>query len=69
MVRCALIFAAFLTPIDCHAYIDPNAWGRLFQLLFPLLVAIGAAWMVLRQRISTLWNRLFPRRNASKDGE
>jgi hypothetical protein len=40
------------------AYIDPNAGGWLFQLLFPLIVAIGAAWAGLRARISVWWARI-----------
>ncbi|MES2353781.1 MAG: hypothetical protein V4568_05115 [Pseudomonadota bacterium] len=57
-----LAFVAIcLLPLDCYAYIDPNAGGFLFQLLFPVLVAIGGVWTVFRQRIIALWNRLFRR--------
>ncbi len=50
-----------LLPLDCYAYIDPNAGGWLFQLLFPLLVAIGGVWSIFRNRIGALWNRIFRR--------
>lgn len=56
-----LIVVLLLLPLNCHAYIDPNTGGWLFQLLFPLLVAIGGAWVVLRQRIRAFWDRLFRR--------
>ena len=39
------------------AYIDPNAGGWLYQLLFPLIVTIGAVWAGLRTRISLWWWR------------
>jgi hypothetical protein len=58
---------ALLLPADCYAYIDPNMGGWLFQMLFPVLVAIGGAWIVLRQRISDIWNRLFRHTKVNKD--
>lgn len=66
-VRWLIVCCALLTPLDCHAYIDPNAGGWLFQLLYPLLVALGAAWLALRQRIGRWWSRLLHRRNSNKD--
>jgi len=57
----ALLLLATL-PLDCNAYIDPNAGGILFQLLAPLLAAIAGVWMFLRRWISQavrqLWNAL-----------
>jgi hypothetical protein len=41
-----------------HAYIDPNSAGPLYQLLFPLLIAIGSALAMLRRTIARAWNRL-----------
>jgi hypothetical protein len=38
-------------PTTCYAYIDPNIGGWLFQLLFPVFVAIGGAWLVLKSRL------------------
>ena len=60
-------FSAVLVPANCYAYIDPNAGGWLLQLLFPLLVAIGAGWIALRRKIGALWNRLFKRPNSHED--
>lgn len=45
-------------PAPAWAYVDPNAGGLLYQILFPLLVAIGAAWAGLRHRIGYWWSRL-----------
>jgi len=55
----------YFFPINCHAYIDPNAGGFLFQLLFPLVIAVVGAWTVFRQRIGAVLNRL--RRRSSKN--
>jgi len=57
------VVSALLLPLDCYAYIDPNAGGWLFQLLFPLLVAIGGVWSIFRHRIGALWDRIFRRRD------
>jgi len=54
-----------VVPVECYAYIDPNIGGWLFQLLFPVLVAIGGAWVVLRQRIRAFWVQLFRRNSKS----
>lgn len=41
---------------EAHAYIDPNVGGWLYQLLFPLLIAIAGAWAVLRHKISAFFS-------------
>jgi hypothetical protein len=41
-----------------HAYIDPNSAGPLYQLLFPLLIAIGSVIAMLRRVIARAWNRV-----------
>jgi len=47
-----------LAPIrPAHAYIDPNAAGPLYQMLFPLLVAIGSGIAMMRRYLRQLWNR------------
>ena len=35
-------------PATCFAYIDPNAGGWFFQWLFPVFVALGGIWLVLK---------------------
>ena len=61
-IFCLVAVLALLVPLECHAYIDPNAGGWLFQMLFPLLVAIGGVWSIFRHRIAALWARIFRRR-------
>lgn len=41
---------------EAHAYLDPYLGSWLYQLLFPLLVAIAGAWAVLRHRISDFFS-------------
>ena len=46
------------------AYIDPNAGGWLFQLLFPVFVTIGGVWMVLRKKAGSLRQRWIDRKSG-----
>jgi len=43
---------------SAHAYLDPNSAGPLYQLLFPLLIAIGSVVAMLRRAIARAWNRV-----------
>jgi drug/metabolite transporter (DMT)-like permease len=56
-----------LWPASCFAYIDPNTGGIIYQILFPVLVAIAAAWTFLKDRISALWSKIFRRERTDKD--
>jgi hypothetical protein len=38
-------------PATCVAYIDPNAGGWLFQWLFPVFVAVGGLWLVVKSLV------------------
>ena len=55
-VGSALIAAVAVQP--AQAYIDPNSAGPLYQLLFPLLIAIGSAIAALRRYIARAWVRV-----------
>ena len=55
------IAALALTQGDAYAYIDPNAGGLLYQLLFPVLIAIAGAWAALRHKIAHLFSSLAKR--------
>lgn len=56
--RPALLWLLLLCPASAWAYLDPNAGGLLYQILFPLIVAVGAAWAGLRHRVGYWWARL-----------
>ena len=55
LLPAALIALVALRP--ACAYIDPNSAGPLYQLLFPLLVAIGSAIAMMRRYIGRLLSR------------
>lgn len=66
MLRLRAVVIFFLAaPITAHAYVDPNVGGWLYQLLLPVLIAIGGAWAVLRQRIKDNLGRLFTKKNKN----
>lgn len=67
-LRYAVLLCA-ATPFAAFAYIDPNAGGWLFQLLFPLLVAIAGAWGLLKRRIAGLFRRWTGKRGGGNSGE
>lgn len=60
-----VIVTLLCMPSHAHAYIDPNVGGWLYQLLFPLLIAIAGAWAVLRHKISEFFSA-FARRLRGK---
>ena len=54
-----------LLPIHAaYAYVDPNSAGLLYQILFPVLVAIASALTAMRRSLARLWRRLFRRGSA-----
>lgn len=63
MVRTVLLAAAafILGQDDAYAYIDPNVGGWLYQLLFPLLIALAGAWVALRHKIGEIFSNLAKR--------
>ncbi|HEU5442191.1 MAG TPA: hypothetical protein VFU61_00105 [Steroidobacteraceae bacterium] len=52
----ALLTCVPLTP--AYAYIDPNSAGAIYQLLFPLLIAIGSVFAFLRRTIMRACSKL-----------
>ena len=55
--RALALTLGLLAASPAFAYIDPNAGGWMYQLLFPLIVMIGAVWAGLRTRIRLWWWR------------
>ena len=62
LLACAPLQSAF-------AYVDPNSAGWLYQLIFPLLIAIGSAFAALRRVIAQAWSRLATRVVAAVRGD
>ena len=53
-----IVLVAALYPATCFAYFDPNAGGWLFQLLFPVIVALGGAWVLFKARVQRMVGKL-----------
>lgn len=51
------LFSDLLTP--ALLYIDPNSGGLIMQFLLPMFVGIGAAWVFLKDKISTKVTQIF----------
>jgi hypothetical protein len=55
----ALTVLVAIGPIHtADAYVDPNSAGSLYQMLFPLFIAIASAFAALRHIVRRLWSRL-----------
>lgn len=66
LLRLFVLLLAAGMPLQAHAYIDPNSGGWLFQMVFPVLVAIGMAWGFVRDRVSALLRRIFKRKEQPR---
>ena len=49
-----------------YAYVDPNSAGLLYQILFPMLVAIASVATALRRSLARLWRRLIRRAEPAR---
>jgi hypothetical protein len=43
---------------DARAYIDPNSAGILYQILFPVVVAVTVAWRWIKEMCKQLWAKV-----------
>ena len=83
--RCLTGSWKFLLPVlllvigplrPAHAYIDPNTVGPLYQILLPMLIAIGSGIAMIRRYIRQFWDRsmegiasVFRRKAPREDNE
>lgn len=49
---------AIAIPATAFAYLDPNSAGLLYQIFFPLVVAVTLAWRWIKDTASSIWLRL-----------
>ena len=56
----------FLT-LPAHAYVDPNAGGIFFQILFPVLIVIAGAWALLKEKMRALFRKWTASSKSSPD--
>lgn len=45
-------------PVTAYAYLDPNTGGILYQIAFPIIVAVAATWKFLKIFIAKLISKL-----------
>ena len=57
-IAAAIVAVAVIFPRDAFAYIDPNAPGILYQILFPLIVALTVGWRWIRNLCVSTWKRI-----------
>jgi hypothetical protein len=43
---------------DARAYIDPNSAGVLYQIFFPVIVAVTLAWRWIKEIAKQVWVKL-----------
>jgi hypothetical protein len=55
----ALGVVATLAPATAFAYLDPNTPGLLYQIFFPLVLAVTLAWRRIKDTVSWLWLRIW----------
>lgn len=53
-----VLFVWLLSPGAAQAYFDPNTGGLLYQILFPLVVAVVATWRYIKNAALAAWQRL-----------
>lgn len=54
-------------PAFSFAYVDPNTGGYVFQVLFPIISALGAAYLFFKNHIKKMFNNIkamFKRKNG-----
>lgn len=49
--------SALFSASDCHAYLDPSSGGWLYQMFFPVIVAISGSWVLARRHIIHFWHK------------
>jgi hypothetical protein len=50
----SVLVAAF-TSGEAQAYIDPNSAGLLYQIFFPVILAVTLAWRWIKEMFKQLW--------------
>jgi hypothetical protein len=54
-VTLCLAVSALLAARDAHAYVDPNSAGLLYQIFFPIVLALTLAWRWIKETCRQLW--------------
>jgi hypothetical protein len=43
---------------EARAYVDPSSAGLLYQIFFPVVVAIGLAWRWIKEMVKQVWSKI-----------
>lgn len=54
LITLVTFYLLFITN-KAQAYVDPNTGGYIFQLLYPIFVAIGIGYLFLKKQIKQLF--------------
>jgi hypothetical protein len=52
-----VLLAIFMVK-DAHAYIDPNSAGLLYQIFFPVILAVSLTWRWIKEMFKQLWGKV-----------
>ena len=55
-------FCAVLFTSNAYSYVDPNSVGMIYQILFPIVVAITVAWRSVKRMFQIAWSSLIRKR-------
>ncbi len=47
-----------LVATDARAYVDPNAAGLLYQIFFPVIIAVTVAWRWIKETVKQLFGAI-----------
>ncbi len=61
------ILSFFSIISESHAYMDPNTGGILFQLFFPILIAIFGSVSIFQKNVVNFWKRLIRKQHPKKE--
>jgi len=52
------VLVSLFTVKDARAYIDPNSAGLLYQIFFPVVLALTLTWRWIKEMFKQLWTRV-----------
>jgi hypothetical protein len=58
-----MVLVALSVATKAQAYVDPNSAGLLYQIFFPVVVAIGLMWRWVKEAIKQAWLKIVRKEN------
>jgi hypothetical protein len=53
-----MALSALCVTREAYAYVDPNSAGLLYQIFFPVVVALGLTWRWIKETIKQVWLKI-----------